>query len=86
MTAAPASLAELTDSREALVNTDIGTMPQPRRRLLVSFERGEPDWQLLQVPAARDLPAVRWRQQNLDRMSANERIQLVSRLESVLFQ
>lgn len=86
MTAEPVSLEELTGAREALIHTAVGKMPQPHRRFLISFERGEPDWQLLQVPAARHLPAVRWRQENLDRMPSAERTQLVSRLESVLFQ
>jgi predicted nucleotidyltransferase component of viral defense system len=86
MTAEPVSLEELTSAREALIDTAVGKMPQLHRRFLVSFERGEPDWQLLQVPAARYLPAILWRQQNLDRMPSPERTQLVSRLEAVLFQ
>jgi hypothetical protein len=68
MTAEPVSLEELTDAREALIDTAVGKMSKPHRRFLVSFERGEPDWQLLQGPAARDLPAIQWRQQNLDGM------------------
>jgi Nucleotidyl transferase AbiEii toxin, Type IV TA system len=86
MTAEPVSLDELTGARESLIDNAVGQMPQPHRRFLVSFERGEPDWQLLKVPAARDLPAIRWRQQNLDKMASTERAQLVSRLETVLFQ
>lgn len=86
MTAEPVSLEELTGTREELIDTAVGKMPQPHRHFLISFERGEPDWQLLQVPAARDLPAILWRQQNLDRMPSGERTQLVSRLEAVLFQ
>jgi predicted nucleotidyltransferase component of viral defense system len=87
MTAEPVSLEELTGAREALIDIAVRKMPQPHRRFLISFERGEPDWQLLQVPVdTRDLPAIRWRQRNLDRMPPAERTQLVSRLESVLFQ
>lgn len=86
MTAEPVSLDELTRARESLIDIAVGKMPQPHRRFLVSFERGQPDWQLLGVPAAHDLPAIRWRQQNLDKMAATERAQLVSQLETVLFQ
>jgi hypothetical protein len=39
---------------------------------------------LLGVPNAAELPAVRWRQQNLDKLSANKRAILVARLEEVL--
>jgi len=51
---------------------------------MVSFERGEPDWELLEVPGAPDLPAVRWRQKNLDTLSAEKRNALVARLKEVL--
>jgi hypothetical protein len=59
-------------------------MPGAHRRFLVSFERGEPDWSLLDVPGAPDLPAVKWRQHNLDKLSAAKRAALVARLQEVL--
>lgn len=85
MTAEPVSLDELLAARESLIDIIVGQMPQEHRRFLVSFERGQPDWQLLEVPTAPELPAVRWRQQNLDKMASAARAQLVSRLEAVLF-
>lgn len=86
MTAEPVPLDELLTARESLIDIAVGQMPQQHRRFLVSFERGEPDWQLLEVPGAPDLPAIRWRQQNLDKMASTARAQLVSRLEAILFQ
>ncbi len=47
MTAEPVSLDELVAVRESLIDLVVGMMPEPHRRFLVSFERGEPDWQLL---------------------------------------
>jgi predicted nucleotidyltransferase component of viral defense system len=85
MTATPISVGELTDARESLIASIVGQMPEPHRRFLVSFERGEPEWALLDVPGASDLPAVRWRQGNLDKLDAKVRADLVSKLKSVLF-
>jgi predicted nucleotidyltransferase component of viral defense system len=85
MTAAPVPIEELEVAREQLIASVVGEMPDAHRRFLVSFERGEPDWELLDVPAARQLPAVRWRQQNLDTLTAAARVELVSKLEAVLF-
>jgi predicted nucleotidyltransferase component of viral defense system len=85
MTAEPVSLDELLTARDSLIDIVVGQMPQEDRRFLASFERGEPTWQLLEVPGAPDLPAIRWRQQNLDKMASVARAQLVSRLEDVLF-
>ena len=70
--------------RETLVREIIGSMPHAHREFLLAFERGQPDWSRLGLDAAADLPAVRWRQQNLDGLSADKRGTLVARLEEVL--
>jgi hypothetical protein len=84
MTAEPVSIDDLTDARESLIEVAVGGMPEQHKRFLVSFEGGKPAWELLEVPRAADLPAVRWRQENLDRMRPAERAKLVSKLEAVL--
>ncbi|OPY98914.1 hypothetical protein A5906_30625 [Bradyrhizobium sacchari] len=84
MTSEPVGLDELLKAREAIVEEIVGKMPQQHRRFLVQFERGEPDWALLELPEAANLPAVRWRQQNLDSLKAEKRAGLVSELEKVL--
>ncbi len=86
MTNEPVSLDDLVGAREALIETIVGKMPETHRRFLVSFERGEPDWPLLEVLGAATLPAVRWRQQNLDTLKPAKRAALVSQLEKVLFR
>jgi predicted nucleotidyltransferase component of viral defense system len=84
MTDEPVTIDELTAAREALISDIVGKMPSEHRRFLVSFERGKPEWPLLGLPGAAKLPAVRWRQLNLDKLSAGKRAALVARLEEVL--
>lgn len=84
MTRDAVELVDLLAAREALVKSIAGDMPSHHREFLVSFERGKPDWDLLGLPNAADLPAVRWRQQNLDKLPPNKRAALVTRLEEVL--
>jgi predicted nucleotidyltransferase component of viral defense system len=84
MTDKPVSRDELVTAREALIADIVGRMPTKHRKFLISFERGKPDWTLLDVPGAPELPAVKWRQQNLDKLPANKRDALVARLEEVL--
>ena len=84
MTDRPVRIEDLTGAQETLIESIVGEMPAPHRRFLLSFERGEPDWPLLDVPGAKDLPAVRWRQRNLDTLKAGERARLVSQLEGAL--
>lgn len=84
MTEEPVSRDELIAAREALIAEIVGKMPDSHRRFLVSFERGEPDWALLDVPGTAELPAVKWRQLNLDKLPAKKRAELVEALEKVL--
>ncbi len=85
MTDAPVDLAELVTARERLIAIIVGAMPEAHRKFLISFKRGEADWSLLGLPGVADLPAVRWRQQNLDTLSREIRAAEVAKLEKVLF-
>src|SRR5712692_2601129 len=73
MTDEPVPLEDLLAAREALIADIVGKMPNDHWRFLVSFERGEPDWALLGIPAASELPAIKWRQQKLDALTVKER-------------
>jgi hypothetical protein len=84
MTENPVTVKELVDAREALIEDVVGKMPDPHRQFLVSFERGQPDWKLIALPAAAELPAVKWRQLNLEKLSADRRATLVDELARLL--
>lgn len=84
MTADEVSLDELLEARETLIAEIAGKMPQSHKDFLIGFKRGEPDWSLLGVPGAAELPAVRWKQINLDKLPAEHRAKLVAQLEEVL--
>ena len=84
MTARPVSIRNLTSTRESLIDTVVRDMPEQHRRFLLSFEGGNPDWSLLELPGAERLPAVRWRQENLHKLTSAQRDRLVSKLGMVL--
>jgi predicted nucleotidyltransferase component of viral defense system len=84
MTNEPVRIEDLHSARTQLADLVVGKMPEPHRKFLVSFESGAPDWSLLAVPKAARLPAIKWRQQNLDKLTKNKRTELVAGLEAVL--
>lgn len=84
MTSEPVTLDELYAARDVLIADVVGQMPDAHRRFLIGFERGEPNWGLLGVEKAAELPAVLWRQQNLDKLSKEKRAELVKRLKLAL--
>lgn len=85
MTQDPVALADLEAAREAIIAAMIADMPDAHRHFLVGFKRGEPDWDLLGIPGAPHLPAVRWKQHNLSSLPADKRRKLVEALQRVLF-
>jgi len=85
MTLEPVSLQDLETTREAMIETVVGGMPDAHRRFLVSFKRGEPDWDLLGLPKVADLPAVRFRQEKLEALPPEMRAAQLEKLEQVLF-
>lgn len=85
MTTEPVDLTDLEAAREAIITAIVGEMSEEHRRFLLGFKRGEPDWDSMGIPEARHLPAVRWKQHNLDKLPPDRRAALIDRLEHVLF-
>jgi predicted nucleotidyltransferase component of viral defense system len=85
MTALPVSIEDLMAARAALIASIIGEMPEEHRRFLLDFKRGEPNWTMLGIAGASELPAIRWKRRNLDSLSDKERKRLADGLEKILF-
>jgi predicted nucleotidyltransferase component of viral defense system len=84
MTEEPVPLAELEAAREAIIAAMVAQMPTEHRQFLLGFKRGAPAWDLLGIPGADKLPAVLWKQQNLERLPADKRQALIAGLERVM--
>ncbi|MFM1703507.1 nucleotidyl transferase AbiEii/AbiGii toxin family protein [Aeromonas salmonicida] len=68
MTNAPVTLEELLEVPEAMFAALKAQFIQRDKDFLLSFKRGEPDWTLFDVPIAEQLPAIRWKLQNLQKL------------------
>ena len=84
MTEEPVTLEELNAARETFIVEAVGKMPDAHRKFLISFVRGTPDWASIGLPEAANLPAVKWREQNLNKLTAEKRAAEVAALEKVL--
>lgn len=84
MTEEDVAIEELSKTQQEMIGKLIGEMPGRHREFLIGFERGEPDWSLLDIAHVVDLPAIRWRQRNLDKLDADQRAALVTLLEASL--
>jgi predicted nucleotidyltransferase component of viral defense system len=84
MTTEPVTLEELEQARAELIAALHGRLGDRERNFLVSFKRREPKWELLGVAHAPDLPAIRWKLQNLAQMTPDKHRDAIGNLERVL--
>ena len=84
MTEEPVMLDDLLRTREEFIADLVGRMPDEHRKFLISFEEGNPEWEVLDVPRAEQLPAVQWRLRNLATIDPKKRQQLVEDLRKAL--
>ena len=84
MTREPVSLRTLLDARERLAAEIRGALTEEDRAFLLSVKGRRPDWSLIELPNVADLPAVRWKLINLDRMSELKHAAALDRLGRVL--
>ncbi len=84
MTEDDISISTLTRTHANLLTDLVANMVDDHKQFLLSFYRREPKWALLGLEGIDQLPAVRWREQNLDRAGEGTRRALVQKLERVL--
>lgn len=84
MTAEPVTVDDLEQARAELVAALHKRITEPVKTFLMSFKRGEPQWELLAVEHAPNLPAVRWKLHNLRKMQPDKHREALGKLERVL--
>lgn len=70
MTAEPVTVAELQDARAQLFADLLTSLDDAAMRFLLTLHDGEPDFEAIDLPQAADLPAVKWKLQNLTKLKA----------------
>jgi predicted nucleotidyltransferase component of viral defense system len=84
MTRQAVSLAELKTAREDLIDYLRHYLTEKDKRFLLSFKERQPEWGLLELPHVKELPAVRWKLANLEKMPARAWREAVDKLKRVL--
>lgn len=85
----PFSYEEFEKIREELVSQIISKLTLEDKLFLVSYKKANPNWEFFNVEKARELPAVRWKLQNIERLkreNPKKHSNLVSTLEKELFK
>jgi hypothetical protein len=78
------SLEELNAIPELMISALKTHFTERDYDFLMSFKRGEPDWDLAPENQIQHLPAVKWKLQNIGRMPKEKHIQALAKLEETL--
>ncbi len=79
---------DFENTREKLIETVNSSLTGADRFFLLSFKRGEPDWDQFPVKGLKDMSAVQWKLlnlQNLIKSNPGKHKELLSKLETLLF-
>ena len=84
MTEDDISMETLVSTHADLTRNLVNNMSDAHRRFLASFDRRRPEWDLLGIDGVDRLPAVRWREINLDRAGKETQEAMARHMEEVL--
>ena len=71
MTADTVELADLLTVRKRMMVELPGSLDPDERRFLLSLVNNKPDWPLLEIPHADELPGIRWKLNNLGHLQTS---------------
>lgn len=84
MTKMNVPLEELEAVRERLIELIHQKLTENEKEFLLSFKNRNPDWSLLELNGISELPAIKWKQMNLAKMSNVKHKQALEKLKEVL--
>ncbi len=84
MTTEDVTLETLLETRTKLIADVTGNMPDNHKEFLRSFYSRKPEWKLLGLDGVENLPAVRWRELNLDKSGDGTCERLLRKLGEVI--
>ena len=84
MTALPVTVEDLEKTREQFINTIRSSLTKQDKDFLLSFKAREPKWEQLGLDGVDQLPAVRWKLLNLQKMPKEKHDKALKALEEAL--
>ncbi len=74
----------LLETRENLIESLNSSLETNDKEFLISFKKGMPKWELLGNKAIKEMPAIKWKQFNINKMNKAKHQQQLSKLYEIL--
>ncbi len=81
MTTEPIALELLTETRKELIKLLHQKLTEKHKAFLLGFKKGDPDWDLLPFENIDQLPSVKWKILNLEKMDKTKRLEAFEKLK-----
>ena len=84
MTNDPVELDALLNTRTILISKIRNELTEDERKFILSVKNKKPEWELLNIKGVEDMPAVKWKLINLNKMKPDKHQQAYEKLEEYL--
>src|SRR5690606_30057032 len=84
MTTEPTDIETLVGTREEMIAEINGRLSASHRQFLLGMKQGQPEWSLLPFANLADLPALKWKLHNIQKMQDIRRKVHLEKLRAVL--
>lgn len=84
MTIVEIKLNELLETRKNLVSMIKNSLTEDEKQFLISVKMNEPEWELLDLKGVENLPAVKWKLFNIQKMDKTKHKKAVDKLRNYL--
>ena len=87
MTSIGFSYDDYESTRDTLIRTITQRLTDDDKKFLISFEKGSPIWSLFPQPILKDLPAVKWKLKNIQKLvqlNPEKHKMMIGKLKSIL--
>lgn len=78
------SYGDFEETRNSLISKIHSKLSNEHREYLLSLQQGNPKWSLLDLPGIENLPAVKWKFENIQKMNADKKSEAVNLLKQAL--
>ena len=69
----PVNYEELERARLTLISTILNNLTTDDKNFLISINNGKPEWELINLAHVQDLPGVKWKLINIEKMDESKR-------------
>jgi len=87
MTSIDFSYDDYESTRETLIEIITQRLTDDDKKFLISFEKGSPKWDLFPLPILKDLPAIKWKLLNIQKLiqlNPEKHKKMIGNLKSIL--